>query len=47
MNLFEKVKKYYRMRLYSKEQVAAFVIKGRLTAEQYEDITGEAYPESE
>ncbi len=41
--MFEKVKKFYDMGLYSKEQVKMFVVKGKLTAEEYEQITGEAY----
>ncbi|MBR1524360.1 MAG: XkdX family protein [Lachnospiraceae bacterium] len=41
--MFEKVKKYYERGFYSKAQVADFVKKGKLTAEQYEEITGEAY----
>lgn len=41
--MFEKVKKYYDRGFYTKAQVADFVKKGKLTAEQYEQITGEAY----
>ena len=41
--MFEKVKRFYDLGLYSKEQVAAFVEKGKLTAVQYEEITGEPY----
>lgn len=41
--MFEKVKKFYDMGLYSAAQVAQFVRKGRLTADEYERITGEAY----
>lgn len=43
--MFDKVKKFYDLGLYSKEQVAAFVAKGKLTAAQYEAITGEPYTE--
>lgn len=43
--MFEKVKKFYNMGLYSKAQVAQFVAKGKLTPEQYEEITGEKYEE--
>ena len=43
--MYEKVKKYYRMGFYSKEQVKVFVQKGKITAEQYEEITGEVYSE--
>lgn len=41
--MFEKVKKFYDKGLYSKSQVAAFVAKGALTAEDYKAITGESY----
>lgn len=41
--MFEKVKKYYERGFYTKEQVADFVKKGKLTSEQYELITGEPY----
>lgn len=41
--MFDKVKRFYDMGLYSKAQVAQFVRKGRLTADEYETITGEAY----
>lgn len=42
--MFEKVKRFYRMGLYNKAQVGKFVEKGVLTAEQYREITGEAFP---
>lgn len=41
--MFEKVKKFYDMDLYSAAQVAQFVRKGRLTADEYQTITGEEY----
>ena len=41
--LFKTVKKYYNMGLYTKKQVADFVIKGKITKEEYELITGEPY----
>ncbi len=40
--MYEKVKRFYEAGLYSKEQVAAFVRKGKLTPAEYEEITGEA-----
>lgn len=43
--MFEKVKHFYDLGLYTKAQVAAFVRKGKLTAEEYKAITGEAYEE--
>ncbi|MBR1659259.1 MAG: XkdX family protein [Oscillospiraceae bacterium] len=39
--MFEKVKKFYELGLYSKEQVWQFVVKGKLTEEQYREIVGE------
>lgn len=41
--LFKTVKKYYNMGLYSKEKVADFVAKGKLTPEEYKLITGDNY----
>lgn len=41
--MVEKIKKFYDMRLYSKEQVRAFVVKGKITPEEYELITDESY----
>lgn len=41
--MFAKIKRFYKLGLYSKEQVAQFVIKGVITPEQYELITGEPY----
>lgn len=41
--LFDKVKKYYDLGLYTKAHVANFVKKGAITSEEYELITGEAY----
>ena len=43
--LYETVKKYYFMGIYKKKHVATFVAKGKLTAEEYELITGEPYEE--
>ena len=36
--MFEKIKKFYDMNLYSKEQVYKFVEKGVITEEQYNII---------
>lgn len=41
--LFEQVKQFYGMGLYTKEKVADFVRKGKLTAEEYQLITGEPF----
>lgn len=41
--MYEKVKRFYDMGLYTKAQVRKFVEKGKLTAEEYKEITGEEY----
>lgn len=41
--MFEKVKHFYDIGLYSKAQVAEFVRRGKLTPAEYEAITGEEY----
>ena len=41
--IFNIVKRYYDKGIYSKDDVAVFVRAGRLTAEEYEFITGEEY----
>lgn len=43
MDWFETIKRYFDAGLYTKEQVAVFVVKGKITAEQYEQITGDVY----
>lgn len=40
---FEKVKRYYDMGLWNKAMVRNAVIKGWITEEGYEAITGEPY----
>lgn len=40
---FEKVKKYYDSGLWNKTMVRNAVVKRWITAEEYEEITGEAY----
>lgn len=42
--LFNTVKRYYEKGIYSKDDVATFVRAGKITAEEYELITGEEYP---
>lgn len=42
MTVFELAKKYYP-RLWGKERLASLVEANKLTAEQYEELTGEAY----
>lgn len=40
---YKKIKNWYDMGIYSKEKVADMVVKGQITAEEYEMITGEPY----
>ena len=42
--MYQKIKKYYEAGLWSKVMVANAVVKGKITAEQYKEITGEDYP---
>lgn len=42
--MFDKVKKFYDEGIYTKVMVAVFVKKGKITAEQYKEITGDDYP---
>jgi len=41
--MFDKYKRYYDLKLYTKEDVAKFVAGGKITAEQYTEITGDEY----
>ncbi len=41
----EKIVKYYNKGWYTKSMVKNLVAKGCITAEDYEEITGEAYEE--
>lgn len=43
--MFKIVKRYYEKGIYTKENVAVFVKAGKITAEQYEQITGDTYAE--
>ena len=43
--MFKIVKRYYNKGYYDNADVAVFVRAGKLTAEQYEEITGEKYEE--
>ncbi|MBR7082392.1 MAG: XkdX family protein [Clostridia bacterium] len=38
--MFEKIKRFYDLGLYTKEQVHDFVLKGVITKKQYNDIIG-------
>ena len=40
---FDKIKDFYDRGLWTKEMVRNAVVKGKITAEEYELITGEAY----
>lgn len=40
---FEKIKRYYDNRFWTKKMVKNVVIKGKITAEEYEEITGDPY----
>lgn len=42
--MYKVVKRYFDRGIYSKEDVKTFVVAGKLTKEQYKEITGEAYP---
>lgn len=41
--LFKTVKRYFDKGIYDEENVATFVRAGKITAEEYELITGEPY----
>ena len=41
--MYEKIKRFYDLGLYTKAQVAVFVEKGKITPEQYEEITKEPW----
>ena len=45
--MFEIIKKNYERGLWTKQMVAVAIKKGVITAEQYEEITGEEYVEQE
>ena len=41
----EKIKKWYKEKLWTVAMVANAVKKGHITAADYEEITGEVYPQ--
>ncbi|WP_303984551.1 XkdX family protein [Niallia circulans] len=43
MDWFAIIKKFYTDGDWTKEQVAAAVVMGKITPEQYEEITGDKY----
>lgn len=42
-----RIEKWYHMGLWTKKMVADAVSKGRITAADYEEITGEIYKEAD
>lgn len=40
--MFEKIKRFFDIGLYTKEQVSKFAEKGVITEEQYKEIIGES-----
>lgn len=41
--MYEKIKRFYSLKLYTRKQVRQFCDKGVITEEQYKEITGEEY----
>lgn len=41
--MFKIIKRYYDRRIYTKENVAVFMKSGKITKEQYKEITGEEF----
>lgn len=41
--MYEKIKAWYELGVWNEERVRNAVIKGKITAEQYTQITGKAY----
>ena len=41
--MYERIKKYYALGVWSKERVKSAVEKGVITAQEYAEITGEDY----
>lgn len=41
--MFEKIKRFYDLKLYTDKQVRKFCEKEFITQEQYKEITGETY----
>ena len=42
-DMFEKIKKWYESGMWTKKMVHNAVVKGKITEEEYTEITGEAY----
>lgn len=47
LDYFGTAKRYYDLGYYSKEDVAIFVERGKITADQYQEITGDVYYETD
>ncbi|TWT04593.1 XkdX family protein [Planomicrobium sp. CPCC 101079] len=47
MDWYAAIKRMYDRKLWTKEMVADGVYAGKLSTEQYEEITGEPYPVAE
>lgn len=45
--MYKKVKRLYDLGLYTAEQVKDFADRGKITAEEYEEITGQKYENSQ
>lgn len=41
--MFEKIKRFFGLKLYTKKQIRQFCDKDVITPEQYKQITGEEY----
>lgn len=41
--MFEKIKRFFNLHLYTQKQIHQFTEKGVITPEQYKEITGEDY----
>ena len=41
--MFEKIKRFFNLKLYTKKQIRQFCDKSVITPEQYKQITGEEY----
>lgn len=41
--MFEKIKRFFNLKLYTKKQIRQFCDKEIITPEQYKQITGEEY----
>lgn len=41
--MYQLIKRYYKMGLYTNDNLTKFVARGTITETQYKEITGEAY----